>query len=219
MATNGTTNGNGLRKKITLGSLPANTANMLTLESEGIEQTGRTGLQYRYMLSGGKIMWVEPGQHDMIQRTGAGEGDTIKIVKRETRNGNRKGPLDWQITLASQQEDEPPAARDAFDAHLQETAARTAPPQPRPAAPVQAPPAAARETSPRVEQAPAATASVALPAQTSMLAAALASAIDATATAESYADAHGRRVTFTSEDIRAMGITTYMRLLDRGGKP
>src|ERR1035441_5762129 len=129
MATNGTTNGNGLREKITLGSLPANTANMLTLESEGIEQTGRTGLQYRYMLSGGKIMWVEPGQHDMIQRTGAGEGDTIKIVKRETRNGNRKGPLDWQITLASQQEDEPPAARDAFDAHLQETAARTAPPQ------------------------------------------------------------------------------------------
>jgi hypothetical protein len=43
-----------------------------------------------------------------------------------------------------------------------------------------------------------------------MLSAALASAIDATATADSYADAHGRRVTFSSEDIRAFGLSIYI---------
>src|ERR1035441_830631 len=61
MATNGTTNGNGLRKNITAASRAANTAKMLTLESQATEQTGRAGLQYRYVLSGGKIMWAEPG--------------------------------------------------------------------------------------------------------------------------------------------------------------
>ena len=230
MATNGTTNGTGLREKITLGSLPTNTANMLTLESEGVAQTGRTGLQYRYMLSGGKIMWVEPAQHDLIQRTGAGEGDTIRVLKRETRNGNRKGPLDWQITLASEQEDEPPAAQDAFDAHLQETLRGNATPQARPqlspdttvhdrtparpAAPVQAPPAAASATTPRAsEQATAASNSVAtLPAHTSMLSGALVAAVDAATTAESYAEAHNRRVTFTSEDLRAFALSIYISL-------
>lgn len=211
--TNGTTNGtngNGLREKITLGSLPVNVPNYLTLDSTGVAQEGKTGLQYRYMLNGNRITWVDPAQHDLIQRTGAQEGDTIQVIKRETRNGNRKGPLDWQITLASEQEEEPP---DAFDQHMAATAPRAAPPQARPAAPVQAPPATAAATSPRHEPATAATASVAtLPSHTSMLSGALVAAIDAANTAESYAEAHSRRVTFTSEDLRAMGLSIYISL-------
>jgi hypothetical protein len=42
------------------------------------------------------------------------------------------------------------------------------------------------------------------------MAAALAAAVDAAATAESYAEAHGKRITFSSEDIRAIAATIYI---------
>src|ERR1022692_3823928 len=209
-------NQRGLREKINLSALALNTPHAFTLDGDGgFETPGQWGTQYRYMWQGNQISFVDPVVHELIQSAGARDGDKIKFWRLETRNGSRKGPVQMRVELVNTADGDGGPPSDPIPPTAREARAQAAP---RPAEPPTAPLVSAPATMPRVEQAPAATASVALPAQTAMLAAALVAAIDAANTAESYGEAHGRRVTFTSEDLRAMGITTYMRLLDRGGR-
>jgi hypothetical protein len=42
-------------------------------------------------------------------------------------------------------------------------------------------------------------------------------AVDAARTAESYAEAHGSRIVFSGEDIRAMGLSIYIGATRPGG--
>ena len=211
--TNGT-NVRGMREKITLGTLPMNTPHAFTLEGDGgVETQGNWGTQYRYMWSGNRISFVDPVIHQMIQDVQARDGDSIKFWRLETRNGTRRGPVQYRIELINTAD-----AGDYADKQLASqpkaaaAAAPASPPPARPAAPAitPAPQAAAPAASPREEQATAATPSVAT-TQAAPLSAALVAAIDAAATAESYAEAHSRRVTFTSEDIRALAITAYIQ--------
>lgn len=207
------TNVRGMREKINLGTLALNTPHALTLEGDGgVETPGQWGTQYRYMWSGNRISFVDPVIHELIQAQGARDGDGIKFWRLETRSGNRRGPVQYRVELVNTADDASDYADKPLASQPKAAAAATpASPQPaaRPAAPATAPPAAATATSPRQEQATEATHSVAA-TDTARLSAALVAAIDAANTAESYGEAHSRRVTFTSEDLRAMALTVYI---------
>lgn len=223
MAAAASSNVRGMREKVNFGSLPVNIPHAFTLDTadQGVETPGTYGTQYRYMWAGNRISFVDPVIHQLIQQQGATSGDTIKFWRMESRNGNRRGPIQYRVELVNTvDEDEPdsakpqpprrqrtPAEHAAAEAesHRQFPEALPA----RPAAPVQAPPAAAPAASPRQEPATAASTNI-LTGGAAMLSAALVSAIDAAGTAESYAEAHGRRVAFSSEDIRAMALTVYI---------
>jgi pyruvate/2-oxoglutarate dehydrogenase complex dihydrolipoamide acyltransferase (E2) component len=202
MATNGSYQA---REKVSFATMQSPA--LLTLESDGEEQPGRAGLQYRYFLGGGKIAWVDPPIHDAIQQSGAHAGDTIKVARHETRNGNRRGPLMWSVHLHTQQQDEPPAAAQ------EATRMRQPPPMYAEAAPAR--PAARQSASPAPAPQPAAPAQATaeqspLSSRSTAMAAALVAAVDAARTAESYSEAHGTRIVFSSDDIRAMAATIYI---------
>jgi hypothetical protein len=230
-------NTRGLREKINLNSLALNTPHALTLEGDGgIETPGTWGTQYRYNWDGNRISFVDPVVHEMIQAQGARSGDSIKFWRLETRNGSRKGPIQYRIELVNTADggddgtgipNIPPTAREA---RAQAATAKATPPawvsearalaqQAEPVA-TPAPLVSAPQTLPRVEQAAVATTSVtdtqrreqATARETARLSAAAVAAIDAANTAESYAEAHGRRVAFTSEDLRAMTLSVYITL-------
>ena len=221
-APNNGTNVRGMREKINLGTLALNTPHALTLEGDGgVETPGQWGTQYRYMWSGNRISFVDPVIHELIQAQGACDGDSIKFWRLETRSGNRRGPVQYRVELvntaddASDYADKPLASQPKPAAAA--AAGRAPAPAARPAAPATAPPAATPAASPRQEQATEATHSVAA-TDTARLSAALVAAVDAAATAESYAEAHSRRVTFTSEDLRAMALTIYIGAARNGGR-
>jgi hypothetical protein len=221
-------NGRGLREKINLNSLSLNTPHTFTLEGDGgVETPGTWGTQYRYAWDGNRISFVDPAVHELIQAQGAHAGDSIRFWRMETRNGSRKGPVQYRIELVNTADGSddgtgipndpiPPGRRTLAP----ETKANDRTPawvQPKQAEPASqpAPLASAPQTLPRVEQATETTSTV-QQREAARLSACLAAAIDATATAESYAEAHGRRVTFTSEDLRALAITSYINAT--GGK-
>jgi hypothetical protein len=207
-----------MREKVEFNRLELNKPHVFELDNadQGVETPGRWGDQYRYMFRGNQIAFLDPVIHQLICNTGAAPGDRIQFWRQETRAGTRKGPVQYRVDKLGYGEPEPPAAAapaDAFDAHVQAT---SPPATARPAAPITAPPAAAPiAASPRVEQATPAPPTSVLPAHTTMLASALVAAVDAAATAESYAEAHGRRVTFTSEDLRAFALSIYINLQGR----
>jgi hypothetical protein len=205
------------REKINFATMPSPA--LLTLESEGEEAPGKFGLQYRYFLGAGQITWVDPPIHDLIQQAGAHAGDTIRVSRHESRNGNRRGPLLWSIHMATKREDEPPEA-DEFDRHLQsqpQPAAQARPTQPQAAPPTRA--TASRQPAAPTPPAAAPAATEAHPVSASaQLALALTEAIDAARSAESYAEAHGTRISFGPEDIRAMALSIYIGATRTGGR-
>ena len=207
------------REKLNFSTM--HTPILLTLENDGKAAPGKFGLQYLYFFDRGRVAWVDPPIHDHIQQSGAHAGDTIKVSRHETRVGNRRGPLTWAVHLATQPQDEPPAAQEEMDlatvrrweherlkATIGTAPARPAASQPAPQSrPLASQPAPRTATTPAqgaaAEQHPLST-------RTAAMAAALAAAVDAAATAESYAEAHGKRITFSSEDIRAIAATIYI---------
>jgi hypothetical protein len=209
-ATNGTQ-----REKISFATMTSPA--MLTLESEGKEAPGRFGLQYLYFFDRGRVSWVEPEIHDKIQQSGAHAGDTIKVARHETRVGNRRGPLAWTVHLQTQQQDEPPEAAEEADRRMHQPPPMyqepTAPARPAASQPAPQSRPLASQPAPRTATTPAQGAAAEqhpLSTRTAAMAAALAAAVDAAATAESYAEAHGKRITFSSEDIRAIAATIYI---------
>jgi hypothetical protein len=217
-------NQRGLREKINLNSLALNTPHVFQLDGDGgIETPGTWGTQYRYGWDGNRISFVDPVIHEMIQAQGARSGDTIKFWRLETRNGSRKGPVQYRIELVNTADGDdgtgipndpiPPTARQAREAAKGSPPAWVQPPQAEPAS-QPAPLVSAPHSQPRVEPAAEATTTV-QQREAARLSAMLAAAIDATATATSYADAHGIRLTFTSEDVRSLAITAYINATGR----
>jgi hypothetical protein len=234
-------NQRGLREKVNLNSLTVNIAHVFRLDGDGgVETPGTWGTAYRYAWDGNRISFVDPVVHELIQAQGARSGDSIKFWRLETRNGSRKGPIQYRIELVNTADggDDgtgipndpiPPTAREA---RAQAATAKATPPawvsearalaqQAEPVA-TPAPLVSAPQTLPRVEQAAETITSVtvtdtqrreqATARETARLSAAAVAAIDAANTAESYAEAHGRRVAFTSEDLRAMTLSVYITL-------
>jgi hypothetical protein len=209
---NGTSNGTAapLRQKIAFAT---NLPTIVRLDSDGELSPGRFGDQYRYFLDGGKIMWVEPQVHDLIQRCGAVEGDDVCICKREVRNGNRKS-MQWEVAKVMEE----PAEGNPRPAQM--------PPPPRNAREEEADAEARAAGAARRIVDPPATRQNATPApaegstapQPLSLAQALMLALDAADAADRYAQAklEWEHFSLDEDSIVKLAITAYIQ--SAGGK-
>jgi hypothetical protein len=188
-ATSSNSNSN-LREKI---AFTFNLPYEVTLEGQGVEQEGRNGPEYRYFLSGRRIMWVPPEAHALIQRATGGEptGESFEITRHKTG----KDSATWEVV------------------HLDDSAPEVAY-APPPA------PAEQRKASPLAPPAspPPAPAEAANGPMSSTLYTALCAAIRTAAAAEKFAQSIGRQVAFETADIRAMAATLYIGATEGGRK-
>ena len=198
---------------------------------EGKETTspksGKT--QYQYTLNGDAcVMWIDPQCRDALIRSGARAGDDVQFVKL----GNGK-TTSYDVQVVTAGEAAAPAARPAVrqtmplpaSAYYQPTLAGNG------AAPA---PAQAIERQARTAQyvtRELKTASVGAPTQpapeqprqaevhpiTEQLAKCLRSAIDACKQAQDYAREQQFGIQFTSEDVRAIGLSVYIGQQRNGG--
>lgn len=167
----------------------------VTLESSGIEQEGRNGLEFRYFAEGRQIMWIPPEAHALIMRATGGEpiGETFTITRKKTGRDSAT----WEV---AHHDEGPPLTPPEV--------AYAPPPTPRqqkgasPLAPPASPPA------PDVANGP----------MSSTLYTALCAAIRTAAAAEKFAAAIGRQVAFDTADIRAMAATLYINATAGGAK-
>lgn len=193
---------------------PTNIPVRIQLEDgDGILQSGAYGDQYRYWLTGHKIVWLEPGVHEQIQATTASPYDVYEIVKSETRKGTRRN-ITWHVEQIEDGEKEPPAhvaeaMRDAErmpPARAMDTAASAAL-LPAAAAPG---PRLVSEPQTRATLAPHLTAEA-------KLAECLLAAIRAAHASETYAQTREIRIHWTSEDVRAFALSLYIAA-EKGGR-
>lgn len=146
---------------------------------------GRFGDQYRYWLTEGRIMFVDPPVHDAIQQAGAKAGDELCITKH-SKPGRR---TQWEVARV----EEEPAEADSAAALASPAPTGTAKPEP----------AALRTiNSPQGTAAPQEAAD--------KLAACLCAAIDAALTAQKYAAERGLTLAWNAGDIRAMAATLHI---------
>ena len=173
----------------------------MTLEFYGGKQVpARNGVQYLYWVDGNRSMFADPEPHEMIQASGAKQGDTIEVTK--TLRGKKIG---WEVVHVVDDPDDDSAQETAAQAALRNS--QTAP-QARPAA---APPAPARKTAP----AAAAAAPIAEPAPvltrtTLDLVSCFVAAIDALQEAKDYGKRKGLDLRFDSGDVRSLAISVYI---------
>ena len=155
----------------------------ITLEGPGYPQEGKNGEEYRYFLHHPphSIMWVPPEVHSQIQRHTGSNAEGAELVI--TRHKTGKNHATWTVERI---EDEPIAA--------------TAPPPPAPR-----PPAARPEPTP-----PAASSQARLPYSESLYTA-LCASIRVAQEVEKFAQAIGRPLAFSTDDIRAMAATLYIQ--------
>jgi len=224
---------------------PANQPVRIQLEDgDGKLQAGAYGDQYRYWLTGNQIVWLEPAVHEAIQATTARPFDCYEITKSETRKGTKR-MIAWhveQVDDAAAEVIEPPAhvaraMREESDARepgghmpparagldLAASAARLAEeawtegrtdtrPLPLPL-PAPAPAPGPRLVNPPQER-PALTGQHAAEAK---LTECLLAAIRAAHAAEVYAQAQELAIRWTSEDVRAFGLSLYIAA-EKGGR-
>jgi hypothetical protein len=195
---------NGPRDKVTFA---ANLPTFVGLEFDPPTEPreGRFGDQFLYFLADHKIMFVDPPVHAAIIASGATAGSEIAITKRETRDGNRRA-IAWDVQRVEEEPVPPvPAPAAPQTTATQQTRTHATQPAPAPAS-VPQPPAAA--PTPATGPAQPATAD-----QLDMLAltAALNTAIDAAAIAETHARTRGLAIRFAAEDVRTMANALMMR--------
>ncbi len=204
---------------------PTNIPVRIQLEDgDGILQTGAYGDQYRYWLTGHKIVWLEPGVHEQIQATTATPYDVYEITKSETRKGTKRN-ITWHVEQIEDGEQEPPA-------HVAE-AMRDA--EPAAAVSLRMPPARAMDTAaaaaaamaqiiaavPALSAAPAPGPRLVSEPQTratltgqhaaeARITECLLAGIRAAAAAELYAQSQELRIRWTSEDVRAFALSLFI---------
>jgi hypothetical protein len=190
-------NSSNLREKI---AFSFNLTYKVTCETQGTEQEGRSGPEFRYFLEDRKIMWVPPEAHEQIQRATGGEptGESFEITRRKTGRDSAA----WEVV------------------HVADELPDFAPPEAlQPRAP------ARRQATPAPAARPAAQAPAAAPAtppangpMSATLYTALCAAIRTAAAAEEFARQIGRAVAFEASDIRAMAATLYIQATAGGAK-
>jgi hypothetical protein len=93
-----------------------NVPQTVTIESTGTAQPGRDGPEFRYMLEGGKIMWVAEEAHKQIERAKRTDpqGDTFTITKRKSG----RAAATWEVVQHADEPQPAPAPRPAPAAAL-----------------------------------------------------------------------------------------------------
>ena len=176
-----------LRERV---SYEPNLPQTVTLESAGVEQAGRDGTpEFRYMLEGGRIMWVAEEAHRAIQR--ATQADPQSNCFTITKRKSGKNAATWEVI---QHADEPPA----YTPPASQPSPAAARPAPQPATPA--------NTSTRQGGLPDATGE---PYSTTLYSC-LCAAIRDAAEAEKFAQQIGRPLGFDTGDIRAMAATLFI---------
>jgi len=149
--------------------------------------------------SGERVLYVDPAVRALIDELGIRRGDTFKIGKMSRRDGNRRG-VEWKVRKLDPEEPAPKpreheeAGRPRTD---QQIANRPQPNTPAPAEP--------------------SSVLFAGRADGEIILTALVNMVDVVAAVEQYARAKGRDLQFTSEDIRALTITSFIQRV-RGGQ-
>jgi len=188
---------------------PANQPVRIQLEDgDGQLQAGAYGDQYRYWLTRNQIVWLEPAVHEQIQATTARPFDVYQITKSESRKGTRR-IITWhveQVDDAAAEVIEPPAH--VARAMREESDAREPGGQMPPA-----PAAGPRLVNPPQER-PALTGQHAAEAR---LTECLLAAIRAAQASEAYARVQELAFRWTSDDVRAFGLSLYIAA-EKGGR-
>jgi hypothetical protein len=198
-------NAANLRERVTFRQHQTVTA---TLDGPGVEQAGREGPEYRYMLDGHRIMWVPPAVHEQIWRALGSNREqaypaTFEITK--TKPGNP-----WLVVHVA---DEGPDANGYGAASP--TQQRGNLNQPPPPAAMEPAAAAARPAPTPAPRAAIASAQAPLPdtdhtPYSASMYTALCAAIRTAQAAEKFGAEIGRPVAFETSDIRTIAATLFI---------
>jgi hypothetical protein len=192
----------------------ANQPETITLRfSEGRPVEGRYGPQVMYSLIDGRVLYAEPELARAIEASGASQGDTITVTKRQNRKG-RTVSTTWEV---ERHEPEPAEAMDEAPAWVDTPRSEWRQVKDI-AAEGRSPMTPMRAIAIHEQRKAAAEARREAPERSKrdQLWEALTSAIDAAAAATKYAQEKGLPVLFASEDIRAMALSLYISA-DRAG--
>jgi len=192
--------GNGRRETLRLEVDQPVTASLLF--DTPLPVQGRWGDQFMYTLetdSGERVLYVDPAVRALIDELGIRRGDTFRIGKMSRRDGNRRG-VEWKVRKLDPEAPAPQPREQTEAGHPrtdQQVANRPQPSTPAPAEPSSVPFAGRADGQ--------------------VILSALVNMVDIVAAVEQYARAKGRELEFTSEDIRALTITSFIQRV-RGGQ-
>ena len=174
----------------------------------GKRVSGDYGPQMMYTLTDERVMYVPLIVADRIQELGIGHGEPFEICKAEVRDGNRRS-IEWRVSRAEQ----PP----------QPDASPNAPAAVSVVSKVEDPPNGNRNGhpngAPRFEVAwdgtllPVPVTGTAV----TVMETALNAALDIAQRVERRAGVNRRGLQFTSDDIRAIGLTMFIQAMRDGG--
>lgn len=201
---------------------------LLDYGPEGKEVKGQFGVQYQFTLNNDSaVMWIDPQARDALRRSGAQAGDEVEILKQQKGKA-----VSYGVRLVSDAQPSAPAARPAprgakasglpARAYYPAVPGNGAAPAPAQAIEQQARTAeyVTRELkSARVGEPARPAPEASAPQQprqpevhpiTEQLAKCLRSAVDACKQAQDYAREQQLGIQFTSEDVRAIGLSVYI---------
>jgi hypothetical protein len=166
---------------------------------------GRYGEQMMYTLADDRIMFVPPVAADRIRRLGLRSGDRFEICKAEIREGNRRW-IKWQVRSGEPKQRELTEQEEVIDTTAE------------------AVPTAERNGNTNGKQKPFEVTSdgtllpVAIHAMGSgVMEMMMSAATEVAQRVECHAALRNYKIHFTSEDIRAIGLTMFIQATREGG--
>ena len=173
---------------------------------DGREVEGKFGTQVMYSLEGGRVMYVPPVVQEQIRKLGIRKGEEFYITKSEVKNGTRR-TIHWIVD--ANDSSEPLAAEPELP--VAQPASRPAPP----AAPAGVVPNGA---APTVRSAGPANGHGIIPcngstnghARQEVLLQSMLEAVRVAMTVERHAADSGWSLRFSSEDVRAIGLSLFI---------
>jgi hypothetical protein len=196
---------------------PINTPTQVALETEaGKYVEGRYGEQVLYSLVGDRVMYVRPIVDQRIRELAIAAGERFEIVKHEVKDGTRRS-VQWRVTRLPQQPDLTADAPAADGAIVSEEAGDAKPENTKTNG--RADPATGNaRTAAEADPAAAASNLPAIPEQITgsgirAMELALNGAAEIAQRVESRAASKGYSLRFTSDDIRAIGLTIFIQAM------
>lgn len=177
---------------------PTNVAVPVALAyTNGKDVEGRYGDQVYYTLVGDRVMYVPPIVRKQIEELGIQKGQEFTIIKCERKNGTRRS-IEWIVDASSDAAEPPPPE----PASVSRPASRNGNGQQNGGTP---PPVADQRDC------------LGTAAGQSLMRA-LKGAVDIAVATERYAAEAGWSLRFSSEDVRAIGLTVFIQHARDGGQ-
>jgi hypothetical protein len=180
---------------------------------------GRYGEQVLYSLVGDRVMYVPPIVEQRIRELAIAAGERFEIVKHEVKDGTRRS-VQWRVTKLPQQPDLTADAPAATAEIVKEEAGDANPENTKPNGRAKPANGSARNAAESAETDPAAAASnlPAIPEQITgsgirAMELSLNGAAEIAQRVETRAAAKGYSLRFTSDDIRAIGLTIFIQAM------